>query len=375
MTEMNIKISELSTPCFLVDIDKVKENCQHMIDTCKKLNLQLRPHTKTHKTIEGAILQTDGAKRCIAVSTLAEAEFYADNGFDDILLAYPITKDKIKRCLNLVAKLETFHVMVSGMEGLKCLEDNIQNLPDGKIWSLVLEVDAGYGRTGFSYDGEELIDAALRVKNSQRMRLEKLYLHCGDSYRLKTISEKQESQKTNINTLTALEKVLAEKGITCTSGVGSTPNCSLPVQENSQLTEFHPGNYIFYDYMQYLFGSCRESNIACKVMTRVIAHKPEKNLFLVDCGFLALGHDGKNERFPLDFCLIQGESNLRFVDMSQEIGKITAKEGDLNFSLYPIGTIFYLLPYHSCCTSALHSVYYVHSGDEVVATWKPVRGW
>ena len=33
---------------------------------------------------------TGGTRRCITVSTLAEAEFYADNGFDDILYAYPI---------------------------------------------------------------------------------------------------------------------------------------------------------------------------------------------------------------------------------------------------------------------------------------------
>ena len=31
----------------------------------------------------GGILATGGSKRCIAVSTLAEAEFYADAGFEE----------------------------------------------------------------------------------------------------------------------------------------------------------------------------------------------------------------------------------------------------------------------------------------------------
>lgn len=43
-------IYELETPCLLVDIDKVKRNCQRMIDTCKQLGVELRPHMKTHKT-------------------------------------------------------------------------------------------------------------------------------------------------------------------------------------------------------------------------------------------------------------------------------------------------------------------------------------
>lgn len=36
--------------------------------------------------------QTNGTKRRIVVSTLAEAEFFADAGFDDILFSIPISK-------------------------------------------------------------------------------------------------------------------------------------------------------------------------------------------------------------------------------------------------------------------------------------------
>ncbi|KAH9524653.1 hypothetical protein Btru_027440, partial [Bulinus truncatus] len=96
LMKMYKTVRDLPSPCFLVDLKKVKRNCDAMIDRCKELQVQLRPHTKTHKTVEAAILQTNGTKKCIAVSTLAEAEFYAHSGFDDILLAYPITESKIK---------------------------------------------------------------------------------------------------------------------------------------------------------------------------------------------------------------------------------------------------------------------------------------
>ena len=40
---------------------------------------------------------------------------------------------------------------------------------------------------------------------------------------------------------------LDEAGVTCkTYGCGSTPSCSTPIGKMSELTEFHPGNYIFY---------------------------------------------------------------------------------------------------------------------------------
>lgn len=44
---------------------------------------------------ECADIMTGGTRRCIVVSTLAEASFYADHGFDDILYAYTLPFDKV----------------------------------------------------------------------------------------------------------------------------------------------------------------------------------------------------------------------------------------------------------------------------------------
>ncbi|XP_005102411.1 D-threo-3-hydroxyaspartate dehydratase [Aplysia californica] len=367
-------LSSLETPCFVVDLKKVVENASRMRETCKSLNLQLRPHTKTHKTLEVAEIQTNGSKRCIAVSTLAEAEYFADNGFDDILLAYPITENKIKRCLALMEKLQLFHVMVSNNAGLDTLEKEVMRLPSGKKWSIMLEIDAGYGRTGFNWDSKEIEDAAVRIKKSEKMHLESLYIHCGNSYSIFNNSEKHAAQKDVISRSRSAQSRLKALNIECQVGTGSTPTCSLPLAENAFFAEFHPGNYIFYDYEQYLLGSCKQSSIACRVMTRVIDHKPDLNMILVDCGFTALSHDGMRQR-PEDFCLIEGDSNLRLVGMSQEIGKIAAKEGELDCRNYPIGTILFIIPFHGCATAALHPTFYVHSGTEVQTTWTPVKGW
>ena len=46
---------------------------------------------------EGGELMTGGTKRKITVSTIMEAEFYAENGFEDILFASPIVKERISR--------------------------------------------------------------------------------------------------------------------------------------------------------------------------------------------------------------------------------------------------------------------------------------
>lgn len=53
--------------------------------------------------------------------------------------------------------------------------------------------------------------------------------------------------------------------------------------------------YFFIDYTQVLASSCTFDDIACKVATTVISHKPESETLVVDCGWTAFGLDGPEE--------------------------------------------------------------------------------
>ena len=88
---------------------------------------------------------TDGTRRQVVVSTLSEAEFYADNGFDDIAYAYPLTADKIPQVARLTSRLEKFHVNVDNSVILSAL-DEYTSLPADKKWSVFLKVDCGNKR-------------------------------------------------------------------------------------------------------------------------------------------------------------------------------------------------------------------------------------
>lgn len=87
---------------------------------------------------------TRGSRRCIVVSTLAEASFYADGGYDDILYAYPVTPDKVKRCAELSERLSLFHVLVDNSLALQELK--VKPLKQGKAWHVWLKLDCDNGR-------------------------------------------------------------------------------------------------------------------------------------------------------------------------------------------------------------------------------------
>ena len=92
---------------------------------------------------------TAGSKTCISVSTLSEAEFYANAGYDDITYAYPLSPDKIPQASQLLCQLEKFHVLIDNLVVLKALVTNPSK--EGKKWSVFLKVDCGYNR------GKELV--------------------------------------------------------------------------------------------------------------------------------------------------------------------------------------------------------------------------
>ncbi|XP_048366475.1 D-threo-3-hydroxyaspartate dehydratase-like [Sphaerodactylus townsendi] len=168
---------------------------------------------------------------------------------------------------------------------------------------------------------------------------------------------------------------LQEKGISCpVASIGSTPSCSHPVPEMAKLQEVHPGNYIFYDAQQMMIGSCQLKDIAVRVLTRVTGHYQHRNQMLIDCGWTALSLHSLG-KLPTGYALVEGHPNLKLVGLTQEHGRIEAISGNLDFAQFPLGSHLSLIPYHSCATAAMHPVYYVHTKGQVVATWKPVKGW
>src|SRR5438093_9566843 len=101
-----MRVSELDTPAVVVDLDVLEKNLRDMAEYCASHGLSLRPHTKTHKIPAIARMQVRSGARGITVAKLGEAELMAREGFDDILIAYPLVGDsKTERLAALSRKV------------------------------------------------------------------------------------------------------------------------------------------------------------------------------------------------------------------------------------------------------------------------------
>ncbi|XP_054847985.1 D-threo-3-hydroxyaspartate dehydratase-like [Eublepharis macularius] len=366
------RVEELRTPAFTVDLDVVKRNVQQMTERFRALGVSLRPHMKTHKTLEGGDLMTGGSRRRIVVSTLAEARFFADGGFDDILYAYPLPFDKVAECAALAEKLESFHVLVDSPEALALLKR--RPLHQGKRWKVWLKIDCENNRAGLRHTDPAALELAKAIATGST-ELAGVYAHCGNSYHCQGVPEIQSVAQTTTKLVLQFTEKLQKEGVPCpVASIGSTPTCSHPVPEMAQLHEVHPGNYIFYDVQQTMIGSCQLKDVAVRVLTRVIGHYPHRNQLLVDCGWTGLSLHSLGQ-LPTGYALVDGHPDLKLVGMTQEHGRIESITGQLDFAQFPLGSLLALIPYHACATAAMHPVYYVCIKGQVVATWKPIKGW
>ncbi|KAK2139691.1 hypothetical protein LSH36_1654g00017 [Paralvinella palmiformis] len=372
-SDLSEHIRDLPTPCFLLNLKRIKRNADLMIQRCQAFGIKLRPHMKTAKTVEVGLIVTGGSKRRICVSTLAEAEFFTKNGFDDIIYAMLISDSKLPRLKDLAKKLSMLHLLVDNRKHIEML--NACPLSDGKLWSVYLAVDTGSAREGIPWNDNSLTELVELITSSAHLKFSGLYTHEGTaSYSVRGSEKVGEVANTTVDRILHIVDRLKKNGIMCDDiSIGATPTASLPGNKVKDITEIHPGNFVFYDAQQFTIGSCSEEDIACVVVTRVLGQYPKRNQLLIDAGWSAVSLDGKLANGS--YGLFQGQPHLRLVKMHQEYGFVSCDPEKLSVEDFPIGTMLFLYPYHSCATAVLHQQHYVQQDDKVVDIWTPCSQW
>ena len=85
-----VTVAELETPALLLDLDIMAANLAATAARLRDRGISLRPHAKTHKSVEVARCQLDHGAAGLTVATIGEAEVFARHGFTDLFIAYPL---------------------------------------------------------------------------------------------------------------------------------------------------------------------------------------------------------------------------------------------------------------------------------------------
>ncbi|MET0336495.1 MAG: alanine racemase, partial [Caulobacter sp.] len=315
----------------------------------------------------------------ITVSTLAEAEYFADHGFDDILYAVGLAPSKVDRVASLSACVRRLSVIVDNHEAAVALANSAAAF-DGRL-RVLIEIDSDGHRSGVQAASGQLIE--LGAVLAQADLLEGVLTHAGESYGSRSTADLAHFSRLERDQAVLAAERLRAGGMSCqTVSVGSTPT-ALFAQDLTGVTEMRAGVYMFQDLVMAGAGVCEPSQIALSVLCEVIGHQADKGWVIVDAGWMALSRDRGTQSQQVDqgYGLVCQLDGLLIPDVmvrsaNQEHGVIARRDGaPLDPADFPVGSRLRILPNHACATAAQHRAYQVVRDGRIADRWERFGGW
>jgi D-serine deaminase-like pyridoxal phosphate-dependent protein len=361
-----VPFDDLLTPCVLVDRSRVERNVERMQSAANDGAKRLRPHAKTHKSVNLARLQIARGAVGICCAKLGEAEVFADAGIDDIRLAYPLNPVNAPRVLALLDRTHLSFI-VDHADVARGWSDAMRNA--GTEVDVLVKVDVGLHRCGIDPAAHGAADFVARVASMPGLRFRGLLSHAGHAYGASSSDEAAAIAHAEAAVLSDLAARVRALGVPVDEiSVGATPTARFSAQEKG-VTELRPGNYIYHDRMQVALGAAAWDDCALSVLARVVtAHAPDR--LVLDCGSKTLTSDlargpGNTTGYGTIMSALDStepDASLVIERLSEEHAVVRA----LRPSHLAPGDLVRIIPNHSCVVSNLMDSVWLVDRDEVV---------
>ena len=353
---------KLDTPLVLIDLDRVDANIERMAGLMRDRGVALRPHAKTHKSVEVARRQIAAGAVGMSVATIGEAEVFADAGIHDLFIAYPVLAvgPKAERLRGLAARCR-LSVGADSVDGVGALAAAFRGASAAA--DVLIEIDSGGRRSGvLPQDAGGLARHAVALG----LQVAGVFTHAGQSYAgpehgVVAADEEVAGLATAAESLRAVgiePRVVSD---------GSTPTALRSARP--PVTEERAGTYVFGDCQQtVLAGGVIDGDsldaVAIVVAATVVSHGTRGG-FLVDAGAKILGKDAA--RFLRGHGAVLGYPHAVLARINDHHGIGEVPTGTPRPA---IGDVVWIVPNHACPVVNLVDELTVVQGGRIVDRWR-----
>lgn len=349
-------IIDIQEPTLLLDEQKCRKNIRNMVQKATDNQVIIRPHCKTHQAHEIAKWFREEGVRQLTVSSFRMASYFAEDGWKDITVAFPVNILEIERINTLARKIQ-LNLCLENEQTLQFLEQNLK-----EEVGVFIEIDTGYHRSGIK--AQQLPEIKVLVNalsNSKKMKFLGFLGHAGHSYQARSHETILKIQQHSVQVMSQLRAVFKEDYPDLIVSLGDTPTCSVADHFHG-IDEIRPGNFVYYDVTQSYIGSCATDQIAVVMACPVVAKYPERNEIIVYGGGVHLSKDRVDRRDGRTiFGLVADwtdtgwavitDSDVYVAGLSQEHGKIRTTADRI--ARIQIGDVLPIVPVHSCMAADL----------------------
>jgi D-serine deaminase-like pyridoxal phosphate-dependent protein len=283
-------LADIQRPSFVVDMAKVRRNIARMAARAVRNNTMLRPHFKTHQSVQVSALFMEMGIKAATVSSAGMASFFADHGWKDLTIAFPVNIRELATLDNLAGRMH-LGLLVDQPAAVAALATGLSHPVD--IW---IKIDTGLRRCGLQPDDvsavASLADLVKRlarpVDGGPNLRLAGLLTHDSRTYLDRGKDAITAIYRQGAHAMFALRDRLAGLGHhDLLVSVGDTPSASL-VEDWLGVDEARPGNFAYYDLQQVGTGACAPQDVAVAVACPVVGIYPQRSEAVVYGGAVHL---------------------------------------------------------------------------------------
>lgn len=340
----------ITIPTLLVDEKRCKANILRMADKAARHGLIFRPHFKTHQSHEiGRWFREAGVSK-ITCSSLTMAKYFAEDGWDDITVAFPVNVLEVETINELASRI-ALNILVESVESVQLLEKGLKYPVNAFV-----KLDLGTHRTGIDPENVDYLNLLIEeIKKSTYLNFAGFLGHSGHSYGARGRDEIMDVHRRGMDKLVDLRSQFPEALIS----YGDTPTCS-HAEDFGPVDELRPGNFAFYDIMQEQIGSCTYDQVAVAMACPVVAKHPERGEVVVYGGGVHFSKDSIEMEGKKRFGQVVSDEGNGWGSPVEGVylGRISQEHGIIKapyeyIDSIRIGDIVKVLPVHSCMTMDL----------------------
>jgi D-serine deaminase-like pyridoxal phosphate-dependent protein len=352
---------EIDTPALVVSEEILHRNIASMAAFARSVGVNMRPHIKTHKTVQIARLQVAAGAIGVACAKVGEAEVMVDQaGIQDVLLAYPtIGEPKVRRLLPLMEKARIV-VAVDSLDAATMMSSAFSR-HDRKL-DVMLEINTGQNRSGVLV-GDDAVQAAIAIARMPNLHLAGVMTHEGQA----NSADPSEIEAIAIAAGEAIvdtaERIRAHGIDLPTVSVGSTP-AAFYTPTVAGVTEMRPGTYVFNDNSSFRYGRLGVDDCASRFVATVVS-RPAADRAVLDTGSKSLAMDPSKGHPGHGY--IVGHRNVTITKLSEEHGVCEIPAGEEGFN---VGDRVEVIPNHICPTVNLMDELLIARDGRIIDTWK-----
>lgn len=352
---------DLDTPALCVDLDKLEQNIATMQRKLAGTTVASRPHGKTHKCPAIAKLQLASGSIGICAAKLSEAEVFAANGVDRVLMTTSnVTPGKIRRAMQLRKKHRQFVQAVDYPQNARDLNDAAKEA--GIVADVVVDVAVGT-RSGVPA-GDRAVALAQLVDTLPNLKLRGMISYDGSAQHIKGFKTRLEQTLNRFAPSVETFERMKRSGLNTEifSGGGTGTYNIMP--RAAGVTDVQVGSYVFMDCQYIEIGGESDEEVfddfasSLTVVTTVLnAYFP--NSLTTDAGAKALT---LNKPGPW----VIGEKNFTYNAGSDEFGVIRYEKAERS---YKVGDKLELVVPHCDPVVNEYDQMYAIRRDRVEAVW------